>query len=62
VKHSIVDKLRAELQKGIETEAQVVYVLVEARKLIEHSERPESYLPLQFYFDWALHTRLDSRS
>ncbi len=59
VRHAIIEKLDAELRKGIETEAQVVYVLVEIRKLIEHSEHRPRYLPLQFYCDWALHTTLD---
>src|SRR2546430_1401196 len=61
MRHAIVAKVRLELEKGVDNEAQVVYILVESRKLIELSERPESYLPLQFFCDWALHTKLDRK-
>jgi hypothetical protein len=62
VNNAIVDKVRHELERGIDTEVQVVYVLVEIRKLIEHSERRARYKPLKFYCDWALHPTLDRKS
>jgi hypothetical protein len=58
MKDAITDKLCIEITRGIETEAQVVYFLVGIRKLIEHSEQPGHWLPLQFFCDWAVHTKL----
>jgi hypothetical protein len=49
MRNKIVKKLRTELGRGIETEAQVVYVLVEIRKLIEYSEHRARYLSVLFY-------------
>jgi len=58
-RHAIVDKLDGEFNKGISSQAQVVYVLVEIRKLIEMTHRTDQYLTLVFYCEWALHSRLD---
>jgi hypothetical protein len=62
MRNEIVKKLRAELGQGIETEAQVVYVLVEIRKLIEHSEHRVHYLSVLFFCDWALHVKMSRQS
>lgn len=55
----ILRKLTAELEKGITTEVQVVYLLAGIRKLIERDERDEEYAALNFHCDWVLHARLD---
>lgn len=56
---AIIKKLTAELNKGITTEVQVVYLLAGIRKLIERDEAAERYLTLNFHCDWALHSKLD---
>jgi hypothetical protein len=58
-RHVIVEKLQQELDKGITCEAQLVYVLVEIRKLLEITHRAEKYPALSFHRDWALHSRMD---
>ena len=55
----IIDKLRAELDRGIGSEVQVVYLLVGIRKLIERDGLNEAYPALKFHCDWALHSKLD---
>jgi len=55
----IVDKLRKELNLGITTEPQVVYLMAGIRKLIEHDNAQGKYPALNFYCNWVLHTKLD---
>jgi hypothetical protein len=60
----IVLKLTKEIQSGLKTEAQVLYVLAEIRKILErddHLRKPE-YEYLVFHCDWVLHAALDRRS
>jgi hypothetical protein len=47
----IVSKLAGELDRGIETEVQVVYVLAGIRKLIERDNAKERYPDLKFHCD-----------
>ncbi len=54
---SILEKLTVELNNGIHTEAQAVYLLVQIRKLMEHNSN-KSYDTLKMFCDWALHTEL----
>src|SRR6266481_1334841 len=54
----IIKKLTALLTKGIETEAQVVYLLVGVRKLLEQQDAKKRYAYLTFHCDWALHSKL----
>jgi hypothetical protein len=56
---ALIEKLDRELREPIETERQVVYILVELRKLMERNSDAESYFALNFYWDWAVHTKLD---
>jgi hypothetical protein len=58
-RHAIVEKLSSELTKGITSEAQVVYFLVEIRKLLEITDRADDYPTLLFHCEWALHSRMD---
>jgi hypothetical protein len=59
----IIRKIREELNKGISTEPQVVYLLAEMRKLLEQQDAlcDPDYEYLVFHCDWALHSRLDRR-
>jgi len=56
---AILKKLTAELNRGIDTEVQVVYLLVGIRKLIERDALEGKYPRLKFHCDWALHSMLD---
>lgn len=55
----IIRKLTEELDKGITTEVQVVYILAGVRKLIERDEVEDEYADLRFHCDWALHSCMD---
>jgi hypothetical protein len=55
----ILSKLESELEAGIATEVQVVYLLAGIRKLVERDERDDEYGVLEFHCDWALHSHLD---
>src|SRR5271156_2925626 len=56
---SILDKLDQALRQDISTEGQVVYILVEIRKLIEQDRELREYFALDFYCSFALHTVMD---
>jgi hypothetical protein len=58
---ALIEKLTRELSEPITTERQVVYILVELRKLMEHNGDAVDYFALNFYCDWAVHTKLDRR-
>ena len=53
---SILEKLDQELRLEITTESQVVYILAEIRKAIEHANEVTEYFALDFYCSFALHT------
>jgi len=55
----ILRKIRAELKRGITEECQVVYLLVEIRKLLDRDgKNAEPYNSLRLYSDWAVHFSL----
>ncbi len=57
---AIEEKLNRQLSsKAPLTEARVVYILVETRKLLELQGELKKYPALRFYCDWALHTSMD---
>jgi hypothetical protein len=58
---AILTKLAAELQEPISTERQVVYIMVELRKLMELNEDGAQYPALTFHCDWVAHPVLDRR-
>jgi len=64
MKNEIRDKLQAELSSSIGSESQVVYLLVEVRKLIEQmsGEEGKEWATLKLYCDWALHARIRRRA
>jgi hypothetical protein len=39
---------------------QVVYILVELRKMLEHDDKKETYPVLNFYGNWVVHTKLSA--
>ena len=59
-RHSIVEKLHSVLTLPIDTEMQVVYILVELRKLLEYDDKKHLYPVLNFYGNWVVHTKLSA--
>jgi hypothetical protein len=59
VKSAIIAKLEALLAKGIITEADALYLMVEVRKLLEQQQAKKQYEYLTFHCDWALHASLE---
>src|SRR5260221_14404807 len=55
----IIWKLTRELDQGITSEVQVVYLLVGVRKLMERDGLKKQYPDLNFHCDWALHSKLE---
>ena len=55
----ILLKLEAELRSGIITQAQVVYLMVGIRKIMEQEGSGGAYPYLRFYADWVLHSQMD---
>jgi hypothetical protein len=51
-------KLQVELAERITTERQVVYILVELRKLLELGNDSKRFPVLNFFCDWAVHVLL----
>jgi hypothetical protein len=58
MRHAIVEKLDLLISNGIQTEAQVVYLLVEVRKLLEMQQRKHEFEALVFHCDWVVHAQL----
>src|SRR6266498_3959033 len=56
---AIIEKLERELQEPITSESQVVYLLVEIRKLIELNKDVANYRTLKFCCDWVAHPVLE---
>lgn len=57
----IVAKLSAELLLDLASERQIVYILVETRKLLELGGVKENFPTLTFCCDWAVHPKLQGR-
>lgn len=64
MKPDIVSKITSELNQAIVSERQVVYILVELRKLLELQglDRDARYRALIFCCDWAVHPALNRES
>lgn len=54
-------KLAQAVGMKIGSEEQVVYILVEVRKILDTDPPPGDYYALKFYCDWAVHTILDQK-
>ena len=55
----IFSKLAQALDEDITTEAQVVYILSRLRKYLEITGQKKTYKDLNFYCNWALHSKLE---
>ena len=58
MRDAIVDKLRTTLAGAIDDECKVLYVVAEARKLLEKYPVDPAPFALKLYFHWALHIDL----
>ena len=58
MKPDILSKLAAELREKISSERQVVYIMVELRKLIELNGDGAQYAAFKFHCDWIAHPLL----
>lgn len=56
----ISQKISDQIVKGINTEAEAVYLMVQVRKLLEIYPS-DDYPHLNFHCDWALHPRMDRK-
>ena len=59
MKNDIVAKLNREFEAEIQSERQVVYILVETRKLLEQQNTLRDFGALRLCSDWAVHPKLD---
>jgi hypothetical protein len=55
----IIEKLNKELENNITKECQVVYILSRIRKILEIEDKKTEYKYLNFYCNWALHSKID---
>jgi hypothetical protein len=62
MRNEIQRKLQVELNKTIEGEPQVVYILSRIRKMLEidGKQKEREYAKLKFYCDWALHPSINN--
>ncbi len=60
--HDIIWKLTQQLNGGITSEPQVVYLLAGIRKLMEHDQIEDKFVNLKFHCDWTLHSRLSGEA
>ena len=58
----IAEKLRLELERGITTEPQVVYLLVQIRKVLELSNASPDFDALRLFCILAVHTKLSENA
>jgi len=58
-RHAIAEKLAPKVQEAITTESQVVYIMVELRKLLEYDHLKSEYDIINFYGNWVVHTKLE---
>jgi hypothetical protein len=60
MRDELLRKVEAELRQEIETERQVVYILVEIRKLLDRDRVPKARSRhLRMLCDWAVHAELE---
>lgn len=58
MREAIIDKLSKHLAAPPATEADVVYALVQVRKLMERTSTGSNYRRLKFFCDWVVHGSL----
>jgi hypothetical protein len=54
-------KIAQAVERRIASEEQVVYILVQVRKILDADPPPGDYYALKFYCDWAVHAMLDQK-
>lgn len=59
MEEEIITKLKSALSEPIEKEKDVVYILVEIRKLLERKVIKPNYSVLNFYCNWVLHSSIE---
>ncbi len=59
MKEKIIEKLKQQLDKGINSEAECIYLLTQVRKYLEQ-ESVKDFWNLKMCANWALHTTLDN--
>jgi hypothetical protein len=57
----ILSKLQLELTQDVTSERQVVYILVQIRKLIDSDSRAKDLEALRLHCDWVVHPKLDRK-
>jgi len=60
MREAIIEKLDDHLARGINNEADSVYLLVQIRKLLDH-ENSSRYPQLRFYGNWVAHINLSNK-
>ena len=58
-REAILEKLNKELSKEIQEECQVIYILSRIRKYLEQNNKKSKYKVLNFYCNWALHSKME---
>ena len=58
----ITAKLRRALSKLPKNEKEVVWILVEIRKLLDHTGDKTKYFWLRFFCDWACHIKMERKA
>lgn len=61
MQHDIIEKIRKLVDKGIESEAECVYLLAQTRKYLEQQDI-SGFWDLRMCANWALHSKLDNQS
>jgi hypothetical protein len=56
---AIIGKLKKLLTRGITSEAEAAYFMVEVRKLLEQQNAQQQFEYLTFHCDWAVHAKLN---
>jgi hypothetical protein len=59
MRNAIIEKLNKHMGKCPATESDVVYALVQIRKLLEQSDEKGSYCWLNLFCNWVVHPKLD---
>jgi hypothetical protein len=62
MRNDIVEKLNREFSQDIVDERQVVYILVETRKLLEQQDSLKNFRAFKLCSDWAVHPKLNQAS
>lgn len=58
----LIENLRNHVSQPLNSELQLLYILVQTRKLIEYLGQQKRFRTLQFYCNWALHVKIDRNS